>query len=366
MRALIWAGTRAEVVTDRPKPRLRDNYLLIKTAAVALNPTDAKAISQGRAATNGLLGCDFAGTVIDIGQAVTKSWEPGDRVFGCVHGANFNNGEDGAFAEYIVAKGDTCMRMPDHTSFEEACTLGVSVLTCGQGLFQEMKLGFPPVSGEMVKTNESILIYGGSSSSGMVAIQICSLYVSCTPSHIPKVLTSSRAGYTVLTTCTPAIAALCKSLGAEAIFDYHDTDCGNQISGHTNGQLKLAWDTIGSPSSTEICMQALTQEPGAKYGTILFNDILRRDVQYSSSFLMTFLGESFDKFGKHMPGQVEHFEFAKKFTGLVDGLLERKRLRPLPVRLCSGGFEGVLDGVKLITEGRVSGCKLVVRVDGTA
>lgn len=113
--------------------------------------------------------------VIEVGTAVTKSWKRDDRVFGCAHGANFNNAEDGAFAEVIVAKGDTCMRIPDHVGFEEACTLGVSVLTCGQGLFQEMKLDLPSPVGERTKRDESILIYGGSSTSGMVAIQLCAL-----------------------------------------------------------------------------------------------------------------------------------------------------------------------------------------------
>lgn len=174
-----------------------------------------------------------------------------------------------------------------------------------------------------------------------------------------------RAGYTVLTTCSPANAALCRSLGAEAVFDYHDPDCGKQILDYTHGQLRFAWDTIGSASSTEICMRALTQQPGAKYGTILFNEIPRGDVQYSSSFLMTFLGESFDKFGKHMPGKAEHFEFAKGFTSLIDRLLDQRLLKPLPVRLCPGGLEGILEGVKLIETGQVSGCKLVVKIDET-
>lgn len=175
MKALVWTGTQAKVVEGRPKPRLRDDYILVKTAAVALNPTDAKAISQGRAAVDGLLGCDFAGTVVDVGKNVTKSWQPGDRVFGCVHGANSNNTEDGAIAEFIVAKGDTCMRIPDHLDFEEACTLGVSVLTCGQGLFQEMKLRLSSAVDEQTEQGEHILIYGGSSSSGLVAIQLCTL-----------------------------------------------------------------------------------------------------------------------------------------------------------------------------------------------
>ncbi len=80
---------------------------------------------------------------------------------------------------------------------------------------------------------------------------------------------------------------------------------------------------------------------------------------------MTFLGESFDKFGKHMPASLEDFEFAKMFTGLTERLLAEGKLKPHPVKLCEGGLQGVLDGTKLMLEGKVTGVKLVYRVADT-
>lgn len=172
MKALVWDGTKAYVEGSRAIPKLRDDYLLVKTVAVALNPTDYKAIQQARCAKNGLFGCDFSGVVEEVGPGVSKSWTKGDRVFGCAHGANSNNLEDGAFAEMIVAKGDTCMKIPDAMTFEEAATIAVSAITCGQGLFEEMKLNSPsnPITGK-----EYILIYGGSTSAGSLAIQYARL-----------------------------------------------------------------------------------------------------------------------------------------------------------------------------------------------
>lgn len=172
MKALIWTGSEAKVDHHRARPRLRPAYLLVRVHAVALNPTDCKAIFQGRAVVNGLLGCDFAGTVEEIGSQVNKLWKPGDRVFGCVHGANFNEPEDGAFAEVIAVKGDTAMRIPDGVSFEEAATMGVSTFTCGQGLFQKMGLDLP---GQSEEKKECLLIYGGSTSSGTLGIQLATL-----------------------------------------------------------------------------------------------------------------------------------------------------------------------------------------------
>ncbi|KIX10174.1 uncharacterized protein Z518_01255 [Rhinocladiella mackenziei CBS 650.93] len=354
MKAIIWNGTAPELVTDRPHPRLRPDYLLISTIAVALNPTDVKAISQSRAARNGLLGCDFSGVVLETGSAVVKPFKKGDRVFGFAHGANFNEAEDGAWAEVIAAKGDCCMKIPETWSFEEAATVGASSITCGQGLFQEMKLRLPSVDGDVVeagKDKEYILIYGGSSSAGTLAIQYCRL-----------------AGYTVLTTCSPRNFDLCKSRGAEAVFDYTDQTCGEQIREYTKGQLKLIWDTIGSADGVKICMTALSTDPGAdkKYGTILFNDIPRKDVKHSFSVLVTFAGEAFDKFGKHYPASRGQFEFAKMFTGLTEVLAAQGKLQAHPVRLIGKGLLGMLEeGVPLGNEGKVSGFKIVARLAET-
>ncbi|KAF8862863.1 zinc-binding oxidoreductase [Acephala macrosclerotiorum] len=311
MKAIVLNGKSATVVDFRPVPKLRDDYLLIKTIAVALNPTDAKAIAQGRGAKNGLSGCDFAGVVEEVGRNVTKPWEKGDRVFGCTHGANSSNAEDGAFAEII-----------------EAATVGVSAITRGQGLFQKMKLNLPS---NPILDARYILIYGGSTSAGTLAIQYAKLY-------------------------------LVKSRGAEAVFDYNDPACGQQIYDYTKGDLKLVWDTIGSEQGIQICMTSLSARPGCYYGTILLNEIPRKDVVCTSSVLMTFPGEAFDLFVKHFPASTENFEFAKMFTTLIEKLLAEGKLKPHPVKLCEGGLQGALEGLNLVGDGKVSGIKLVYQV----
>lgn len=170
----------------------------------------------------------------------------------------------------------------------------------------------------------------------------------------------------MVVTCSPKNVELCKSRGAEAVFDYHDPKCGQQIHEYTKGELYLVWDTIGSEEGAKICMEALSLKPGTKYGTILFNGISRQDVIYSSSFLMTFLGEAFDKFGKHMLANAEDFEFAKRFTELTEQLLMEGKLKPNPVKLLEGGLRGLLDrGVPQMLDGKVSGVKLVCRIADT-
>lgn len=72
---------------------------------------------------------DYAGIVEEVGTKVTKPFKKGDRISGVVHGGNMPHPEDGAFAEYITAKGDIQIKIPDNLSFEEASTLGVGITT---------------------------------------------------------------------------------------------------------------------------------------------------------------------------------------------------------------------------------------------
>lgn len=176
MKAIIHAGVpgKASFVTDRPVPQLRPGYVLVDVRAVAMNPTDHKHIDTWN--KKGLLsGCDFAGVVSRLGSAYQKDWKVGDRICGFVHGGNELQGEDGAFAKHIVAKADTALRFPETMTFEEASTLGVAVITVGQALFMEMGLPKPAVDTTPPAKGEYILIYGGSTATGSIAIQFARL-----------------------------------------------------------------------------------------------------------------------------------------------------------------------------------------------
>jgi NADPH:quinone reductase-like Zn-dependent oxidoreductase len=80
--------------------------------------------------------------------------------------------ENGAYAEYVVVKADVQMKIPDNLADEEAATLGVGYVTVGQGLFQTMKLPLPT---QPAKNPETILIYGGSTATGSLGIQLAKL-----------------------------------------------------------------------------------------------------------------------------------------------------------------------------------------------
>jgi NADPH:quinone reductase-like Zn-dependent oxidoreductase len=63
-RAIVKKTTGSAVVSDIPVPKLRDSYMLVKTAAMALNPADWTDIDYDGGYEGCAVGLDYAGTVI--------------------------------------------------------------------------------------------------------------------------------------------------------------------------------------------------------------------------------------------------------------------------------------------------------------
>lgn len=340
----ITSPKQAGLVTDRPLPVVRDDYILVKTEAVALNPTDWKHVAF-LAPPGVLVGCDYAGVVQEIGKDVKKSFKKGDRVCGFVHGANAVQPEDGAFAEYIVAKGDLQMHIPDNLSFQEAATLGVGITTVGQSLYQSLKLAWPT---EPLKTPETILIYGGSTATGALAIQFAKL-----------------SGYTVLTTCSPRNFDLVKRLGADKAFDYNAPNSAATIREYTNDKLKIAFDTISIEASAKFCDAALSSE-GGDYSALLVVGIERANVNDRWTLGYTAVGEEFNFGPTHIPAKPEDKEFAAKFWAVAEKLLAAGKIKVHTPKVNPGGLNGVLEGLELLKADKVSGEKLVYNVSETS
>jgi hypothetical protein len=78
----------AECKSDVPIPKLSaDNWILVKTKAVALNPTDWKNIAKATQ-PGAIAGCDYAGVVEEVGKSVTN-YKVGDRICGFVRGGEY-------------------------------------------------------------------------------------------------------------------------------------------------------------------------------------------------------------------------------------------------------------------------------------
>ena len=182
---LLPTSQRAIVTQDDGTLAIKDNVslpqilqphmIIIKTVAVALNPTDFK--MPARFPSPGTVnGCDFAGTIVQLGPGVTRPLTIGDRVFGAVHGANPLCPQSGAFAEYIAAYSDFVIRIPDGMAWETAAAIGgAGIGSVGLALFCSMQLSARPH--QPSEKQFYVLVSGGASASGTMAIQILRRYV---------------------------------------------------------------------------------------------------------------------------------------------------------------------------------------------
>lgn len=134
---------------------------------------------------------------------------------------NERNPETGTFAEYILIRGDISLKIPPNISFEEAATLGCALATVSLGFYRYLEMPFLSFPPEPKPDGPPILIYGGSSATGTIAIQFAKLYV---PFYVnepePSMLIIHRSGFTVITVASPRNFELCKRVGADHVFDY--------------------------------------------------------------------------------------------------------------------------------------------------
>lgn len=155
-------------------PPLEDDTILVRNAVVGLNPVDVKMVGN-LATTGAIAGMDFAGHVIAVGPRVEAAADikVGDRVCGAVQGMHALTPTVGAFAQVVGASDVVTLRLPDHMSLEEGASLGSGIGTVGLALFQSLQIPGSPTMPTTVPRH--ILVYGGSTATGTLALQILRL-----------------------------------------------------------------------------------------------------------------------------------------------------------------------------------------------
>jgi putative PIG3 family NAD(P)H quinone oxidoreductase len=158
-----------------------------------------------------ILGLEVAGTVVEIGNAVS-SFNIGDQVCALVNG--------GGYSEYCLASAVCCLPIPKGFSFIQAAALPETFFTVWSNVFNRGGL----------QTGESVLIHGGSSGIGTTAIQLAKAF-----------------GCTVYVTAgSEEKCQRCLALGADAAINYHQDDFVAVIKQLTAQQgVNLILDIIG-------------------------------------------------------------------------------------------------------------------------
>ena len=213
------------VLKDIDKPKVGDGDVLVRVHAASVHLGDwilmtgvprIMRLGTGlRGPKHPVPGTDIAGTVEAIGKGVTKL-HVGDEVFGYC---------DGAFAEYASAPEDHFVPKPAGLSFEQAAAVGVSATTALQLLRDQGK----------VKPGQSVLINGASGGVGPFAVQIAKAF-----------------GAEVTGVCSTTNVDMVRSIGADRVIDYTETD-------FTQGESRYDFilDNVGNHPPSDV-RRALT------------------------------------------------------------------------------------------------------------
>lgn len=111
-----------------------------------------------------------------------------------------------------------------------------------------------------MKDSTPILIYGGSTATGSLAIQFAKL-----------------AGCEVIVTASLRNTKYLKSLGADQVLDYKDPDCGTKIRDYTKDKLEMVYDCVAEKGSFDIYAAAMSSRGGHLVGLLPVNNFQRKD-----------------------------------------------------------------------------------------
>ncbi|KAJ3168787.1 hypothetical protein HDU87_000912 [Geranomyces variabilis] len=333
----------AVLVSDRSIPNLRDDFVLVRNIAVALNPTDWKHIDWS-ASPGALVGCDCAGIVEAVGNNLTRPYKKGDRISGGVHGSNALEHQDGAFAEYVLVRSGVSMRIPESISFEQAATFGIGINTVGLALHKALKIPFPGQGGP----TGTVLVYGGSTATGSLAIQF-----------------AKAVGWTVVTTCSFKNFAMVKERGADEVFDYNDFGCAKKVRVVTGDKLAHILDCVSTDSSADFCNSVM----GASGGTYSCLDsvpaLARADIRTEISFSYGVLGDPYQMGTETITPSADTYAYGTAFYTLAARLIGEGKIVPHPLTVGEDGLAGVLKGLDELRDEQVRGHKLVYLVADT-
>ncbi|WP_170516031.1 zinc-dependent alcohol dehydrogenase family protein [Ruegeria atlantica] len=211
-------------LVEIPDPVVTSGYVVVKVAATSVNTVDTMIRSMGAdlplsPQLPAVLGMDFAGTVVAIGDGVT-GFAIGDEVYGCAGGLMDLSG---ALAEYINADARLIAHKPKTLSMREAAALPLVGITAYEGL---TRAG--------VGEGQNVLVHGGAGGVGHVAVQIAR--------HLSANVSATGRGADQM--------ALIEGLGARPL-DFTTQTVEDYVAELTDGVgFDVVFDSVGGPNMT--------------------------------------------------------------------------------------------------------------------
>lgn len=149
-------------IDDAPMPMPKDNEVVVRNHALAINPADIAIRDMGILMQKypKVLGEDIAGVVTSVGAAVTR-FKPGDRVLAMVSIGYETGGNDGAFQLFAKAFEHFVCKIPDHIQFKDACVLPLCMCTASVALFAKENLALPYPQVPAKSSGEVVVVWAG-------------------------------------------------------------------------------------------------------------------------------------------------------------------------------------------------------------
>ena len=195
-------GPEVLVPETRALPVPGPNEILIKVHAAGVNRPDVAQRSGAYPPPPGasdLPGLEVAGEVVALGAGVARH-KIGDRVMSLVAG--------GGYAQYCIAQDAQAMAVPSSLSMNEAGALPETLMTVWHNVFERGGL----------KPGETLLIHGGSSGIGTMAIQLAKAF----------------GAKVIVTVGSQDKADACLKLGAIRAINYKTEDFVAEVKKATN------------------------------------------------------------------------------------------------------------------------------------
>ena len=198
----------------RPVPTPGAHDVLVQVAAAGVNRPDVLqrlGLYPMPPGTPTIMGLEIAGTVVAVGEAVTR-WRPGDAVCALVAG--------GGYAEYCVAPEGQCLRVPAGMAMVDAAGLPETWFTVWSNVMDRGR----------AKPGETILIHGGTSGIGITALQL-----------------AQEIGLTAIATCgSDEKCAAARAHGAGHAINYKTQDFSAEVLAITGGRgVDIVLDMVG-------------------------------------------------------------------------------------------------------------------------
>lgn len=192
---------------------------------------------------------------------------------------------------------------------------------------------------------------------------------------------TTRSGYRVITTCSARNKDWLRSLQADEVIDYADSDAVTSVLALINtAGLTSILDCIGNPSTAAFCHQTFTQperSSPAKKPTFTYASLMPIDsmpptpkslpansvIIHRMNMVYTGFGRRFTLLGKTWAASPADREFMVHFYRRLENLMLHGKLRLMPFEIMQGGLANIPRGIAEVQGGRVRGKKLVYVIE---